>query len=125
MLRQKNILRATSLFFLLLVLNASFFAVFNPKTTNHSTQTEQADSAPNQEDSQKDTATYSETVPFDAVIHVGLQCEFHKIVFVAVPQFVVSYFDILNEPIKQTFQSVFLLSYFQNLFKTSILINAP
>ena len=121
MLRQKNILKATSLFFLLLVLNASFFAVFNPTTHKHFAKIEQTDSARNQEDS----TTYSESVPFDAVIHVGLQCEFHKIVFVAVPQFVVSYFEILNEPIKQTFQSVFLLSYFQNLFKTSILINAP
>ncbi len=133
MTKNKTILQAISLLFLVLVLNASFFAAYNLKNDFLVTQkqlniienTQNSEQGNTQNNEQNNEATYSESVPFDAVISVGLQCEFHKIVFVAVPQLVISYFTILKEPVKQTFQSVFLLSYFQNLFKTSILINAP
>ncbi len=125
MTKNKTILQAISLLFLVLVLNASFFAAYNLKNDSHFAQKQLKITDSDQNNTQNNEATYSESVPFDAVVSVGLQCEFHKIVFVAVPQLVISYFTILKEPVKQTFQSVFLLSYFQNLFKTSILINAP
>jgi hypothetical protein len=133
MTKNKTILQAIALLFLLLVLNASFFAVYNlnndfpvaQKQLKITDNTQNSEQSNTQNNEQNGETTYSESVPFDAVVSVGLQCEFHKIVFVAVPQLVISYFTILKEPVKQTFQSVFLLSYFQNLFKTSILINAP
>lgn len=132
MTKNKTILQTISLLFLLLVLNASFFAVYNLKNDIHTAKnlpkqvTKQLKVTDNIQNSEQNSeATYSESVSFDAVVSVGLQCEFHKIVFVAIPQLVISYITLLKEPVKQTFQSVFLLSYFQNLFKTSILINAP
>jgi L-lactate permease len=128
MLKNKSILQSISFLFLLLVLNASFFAVFTPKNeATISKKTEQNNDNVNKDtnNSQSEHASYSEGLPFDAVINLGLQCEFHKIVFVEIPQFFISFPILSKEVIKQTFQSVFLLSYFQNLFKTSILINAP
>ena len=125
MLKHKTISQAISVLFLLLVLNASFLAVFYPKNNlldkknQQNTQTEQTS------DEAKDSAKLSEAVPFDALIQVALQCEFHKIVF-AIPQSIAIYRIVFKEKIeKQAFWSVALLSYFQNIFSSAILINAP
>lgn len=119
--------RFVSFFFLLLVLNASFFAVFDLKADSYllKNQVENAHNQDNANNTEKDIPTYSETVSFHAVIDAGLQCEFQKLILVA-PQSIFFYcFKYQDEVIKTVFQSVALLPYFQNLFEIAIQINAP
>jgi hypothetical protein len=125
LLKHKTISQAISVLFLLLVLNASFLAVFYPKNNLLDKQNQQNTQTEQPSDETKDSAKLSETVPFDALIQVALQCEFHKIVF-EVPQNIVIYRIVFKEKIEtQAFWSVALLSYFQNIFSSAILINAP
>lgn len=100
-------------------------AVFYPKNNLLDKQNQQNTQTEQTSDETKDSAKLSETLPFNALIQVALQCEFHKIVF-EVPQTFVVYRLLFKEKIeKQAFWSVALLSYFQNIFSSAILINAP
>jgi hypothetical protein len=128
MLRTPTIFKSICWLFLVLVLHASFVAVYQPlnkQLVEQTTQTNNADTA-NSPAQDAEQPTWSETLPFDAVVHVALQCQFLKVVF-ALPTPVYHYFaNILKEKITAKPQwSALLLSYFQNIFKSAILINAP
>ncbi len=120
MLRNQTILKSIAWLFLLLVLHASFLAVYP-------TPIEKAEKQPiTATEQSSDQPTLSETLPFDALIQVAWQCEFHKIVL-DIPQFIVAFFATTpKERLTNAANwSVFLLSYFQNIFNSAILINAP
>jgi hypothetical protein len=119
--------RFVSFFLLLLVLNASFFAVFDLKTNAYSIkkQVEQKKNIETNTPTEKEVPTYSEQVSFHAVVGAGLQCEFHKIILAVFPQQVIFYFELRKEAITTAFHHIALLSYFQNIFEIAIQINAP
>jgi hypothetical protein len=125
MFKTKTIRKSICWLFFLLVLNASFVAVYQPQSKQLAEQqTNQPATTPEQDAEQP---TWAEALPFDAVIHVALQCQFLKVVF-GLPSSIYFAFFANTHKEKITAQpqwSVLLLSYFQNIFKSAILINAP
>jgi hypothetical protein len=114
-----------SFFFLFLVLNASFLAVYNPLQAKENT-TLIKNVAENQHSSEdNNTPKLYEDLDFHAVVNVGLQCEFQKITF-DVPQFIkFIWVDITKKVTPKVVHSAFIISFRQILFHHCISINAP